>query len=300
MESDIASTRPEQSRMTALFPIALLLLAMACYMAGASVAKTLFEVISPAAVAALRIAFGTLILCVALRPWRIHLTRDSWRPLAIYGVSLGAMNLLYYQALSRIPLGIATAIEFTGPLSVSIASSRRPIDFFWTALAASGLILLAPIGRLGTGLDPVGVLCALGGGGCWALYIVFGQKAGTSHGPRTVAFGSLISALLIVPVGFISAGPALLSPSVLGPGLAIAILSTALPYPLEMTALTRLPARTFGILMSVEPAMAALFGFALLNQRLSMLQALAIAMIILASIGAVATLRRTAPMATMG
>ena len=281
--------------MTTLFPIALLLLSMASYMAGAAVAKTLFAVINPVAVVALRIGFGTLILSVILRPWRIRVTRDSYRSLAIYGVSLGIMNLLYYQALSRIPLGIATAIEFTGPLAVSIASSRQPIDFCWAALTATGLILLAPSARLGTGLDPIGVLCALGAGGCWALYIVFGQKAGISHGPRTVALGSLISALLIVPVGVVSAGPALLSPSVLGPGLAVAILSTALPYPLEMAALTRLPARTFGVLLSIEPAMAALFGFVLLGQRISMQQAAAIAMIVLASIGAVATLRRRVP-----
>jgi inner membrane transporter RhtA len=286
--------------MSTLLPIALLLLSMASYMAGASVAKTLFAVINPVAVVALRIGFGTLILSVVLRPWRIRVTRDSWRSLAIYGVSLGVMNLLYYQALSRIPLGIATAIEFTGPLAVSIASSRRPIDFFWAALAASGLILLAPIAHLGAGLDPTGVLCALAAGGCWALYIVFGQKAGISHGPRTVALGSLISAFLIVPVGIVFAGPALLSPSVLGPGLAVAILSTALPYPLEMTALTRLPARTFGILLSIEPAMAALFGFALLSQRLSTQQLAAIAMIVLASIGAVATLRSRRPVVMTG
>jgi inner membrane transporter RhtA len=164
-------------------------------------------------------------------------------------------------------------------------------------LAASGLILLAPIAHLGTGLDPNGVLFALAAGGFWALYIVFGQKAGISHGSRTVALGSLISAFLIVPVGIVSAGPALLLPSVLGPGLIIAVLSTALPYPLEMAALTRLPARTFGILLSIEPAMAALFGFAFLSQRLSTQQAAAIAMIVLASIGAVATLRRRAPVA---
>jgi inner membrane transporter RhtA len=219
--------------MSTLFPIALLLLAMASYMAGASVAKTLFAVINPVAVVALRIGFGTLILSAILRPWRIRVTRNSWRSLAIYGASLGIMNLLYYQALSRIPLGITTAIEFTGPLAVSIALSRQPVDIFWAALAASGLILLAPIAHLGNGLDPSGVLCALAAGGCWAMYIVFGQKAGISHGPRTVALGSLISAFLIVPVGIVSAGPALLSPSVLGPGLVIAILSTALPYPLR-------------------------------------------------------------------
>ncbi len=285
--------------MTALFPIALLLLSMLSFMAGASVAKTLFAVVSPATVVALRVGFGTLILGAVFQPWRIRMTRDTWRPLVIYGVSLGFMNLLYYQALSRIPLGIATAIEFTGPLAVSIASSRRPIDFCWAALAAGGLILLTPIAHLGAGLDPWGVLFALGAGGCWALYIVFGQEAGISHGPRTVAFGSIISAFIVVPVGIAAAGPALLSPSVLGLGLAVAVLSTALPYPLEMAALTRLPTRTFGVLMSGEPAIGALFGFAFLDQRLSMQQAAAIAMIILASIGTVATLRKKVPVIAM-
>ena len=286
--------------MTALYPIALLLLSMVSFMAGASLANTLFAVVSPMTVVALRIGFGTLILGAVFQPWRMRVTRDSWRPLVIYGVSLGLMNLLYYQALSRIPLGIATAIEFTGPLTVSIAYSRRPIDFCWAALAAGGLILLAPSAHAGPGLDPQGVLFALAAGGCWALYIVFGQKAGASYGPRTVAFGSLISASFVVPMGIAAAGPALLSPSVLGLGLAIAILSTALPYPLEMAALTRLPARTFGVLMSAEPAVGALFGFGFLGQRLAMPQVAAIAMIILASIGTVATRRGEAPVAAMG
>jgi inner membrane transporter RhtA len=286
--------------MAALFPIALLLLSMVSFMAGASVAKTLFAVVSPMTVVALRIGFGTLILGAVFQPWRIRVTRDSWRPLAVYGVSLGLMNLLYYQALSRIPLGIATAIEFTGPLAVSIAYSRRPIDFCWAALAATGLILLAPIAHGEVGLDPWGVFYALAAGGCWALYIVFGRLAGASHGPRTVAFGSLISACFVVPMGIAAATPALLSPSVLGLGLVVAILSTALPYPLEMAALTRLPARTFGVLMSGEPAIGALFGFAYLGQRLSVQQGAAIAMIILASVGTVATRQEKAPVAAMG
>jgi inner membrane transporter RhtA len=286
--------------MAALFPIALLLLSMVSFMAGASVAKALFAVVSPMTVVALRTGFGTLILAAVFQPWRIRLTRATWRPLAAYGVSLGLMNLLYYQALSRIPLGIATAIEFTGPLAVSIAYSRRPIDFCWAGLAAAGLLLLAPIAHSGIGLDPWGIFFALAAGGCWALYNVFGQKAGASHGPRTVAFGSLISASFVVPIGFAAAGPALLSPAVLGLGLAVAILSTALPYPLEMAALTRLPARTFGVLMSGEPAIGALFGFAFLGQRLSVQQTAAVAMIILASVGTVATRREKAPVAAMG
>jgi inner membrane transporter RhtA len=286
--------------MTRALPFVFLLLAMASYMAGASIAKTLFAAVGPTAVLALRVGLGTLILGLILRPWRIRITADSWRPLAIYGVSMGLMNLLYYQAVNRIPLGIATAIEFTGPLAVSIFSSRQPIDWGWAALAAVGLILLAPRTHLGGGLDPWGMLFALGGSGFWALYIIFGQQAGARLGPRTVALGSLIGAIFIVPIGIMSAGSALLSRSVLLPGLAVAILSTALPYPLEMFALTRLPARTFGILMSVEPAIAALFGFIFLSQRLSSQQWTAIAMIILASIGTVATMRQKAPPIALG
>jgi inner membrane transporter RhtA len=284
----------------ALFPIALLLLSMVSFMAGASIAKSLFAILSPMAVVALRTGFGTLILGAVFQPWRLRVTRATWRPLVIYGISLGLMNMLYYQALGRIPLGIATAIEFTGPLAVSIAYSRRPLDLCWAALAAGGLLLLAPVAHRGTGLDPLGVLFALAAGGCWALYIVFGRKAGASHGARTVAFGSMISACFVVPIGIAAAGPALLSPYALGLGLVIAILSTALPYPLEMAALTRLPARTFGILMSGEPAIGALFGFAFLGQHLAMQQAAAIAMIILASIGTVATSQGKAPAAAMG
>ena len=286
--------------MAALFPIALLLLSMVSFMAGASIAKSLFAILSPMAVVALRTGFGTLILAALFQPWRLRVTRATWRPLVIYSISLGLMNMLYYQALGRIPLGIATAIEFTGPLAVSIAYSRRPLDLCWAALAAGGLLLLAPIAHRGTGLDPLGVLFALAAGGCWALYIVFGRKAGASHGARTVAFGSMISACFVVPIGIAAAGPALLSPHALGLGLVIAILSTALPYPLEMAALTRLPARTFGILMSGEPAIGALFGFAFLGQHLAMQQGAAIAMIILASIGTVATSQGKAPAAAMG
>ena len=286
--------------MATLLPIAFLLLSMVSFMAGASIAKSLFAILSPMAVVALRTGFGTLILGAVFQPWRLRVTRATWRPLVIYSISLGLMNMLYYQALGRIPLGIATAIEFTGPLAVSIAYSRRPLDLCWAALAAGGLLLLAPIAHQGMGLDPLGVLFALAAGGCWALYIVFGRKAGASHGARTVAFGSMISACFVVPMGIAAAGPALLSPYALGLGLVIAILSTALPYPLEMAALTRLPARTFGILMSGEPAIGALFGFAFLGQHLAMQQAAAIAMIILASIGTVATSQGKAPAAAMG
>jgi inner membrane transporter RhtA len=238
-------------RASILFPIALLLLAMVSVQAGAAVAKTMFPVIGPVGMVAVRIAFGTIILVCVLRPWRVRITSSTWRPLAIYGVSLGVMNLLYYSALNRVPLGIAVALEFTGPLAVAVFSSRRPIDFCWIVLAAGGLLLLLPIAHFDAGIDPVGALYALAAGACWALYIVFGQKAGADHGAQTAALGSVISAILIVPIGLIDARPALFAYSTLLPGVAVAVLSTALPYTLEMIALTRLPARTFGVLMSV-------------------------------------------------
>lgn len=272
-----------------MFSIALLLLAMASFQSGASIAKTMFPVVGAAGMVTLRIGFGTVILALALRPWRARITHANWRPLLGYGVSLGTMNLLFYSSLSLIPLGIAVALEFSGPLAVAVLASRRAVDFAWIVLACAGLVLLLPLGHVGPALDGLGVLYALGAGACWALYIIFGQRAGAHHGAQTVALGTLISSIVVVPIGIASAGATLLSRSVVLPGLAVAILSTALPYTLEMFALTRLPARTFGILMSVEPAFGAVLGFVYLGERLSPLQWTAIALIIAASIGTAAT-----------
>jgi inner membrane transporter RhtA len=282
-------------RTSTLFPVAVLLLAIASTQAGASIAKTMFPVTGTLGTAAIRIGVGTIILVLALRPWRARITAGTWQPLAVYGISLGLMNSLYYKALSIVPLGIAVALEFAGPLAVVVWFSHRPLDLCWLALAAGGMALLLPIAHVSAGVDPVGALYALAAGACWALYIVFGQKAGANHGAQTAALGSVISAILIVPIGVVSAGSALLSRSIIVPGLAIAFLSTALPYTLEMLVLTRLPAQTFGILMSLEPAFAALFGFAYLGERLKALQWVAIAMVILASIGSTATAKRQVP-----
>ena len=207
------------------------------------------------------------------------------------------MNLLYYMALRTLPLGITVAIEFTGPLAVAVLASRRAIDFLWIALAAAGLALLLPLGHVQGNIDPTGALFALGAGSCWGLYIVFGQKAGADYGAQTVALGSVIASIIVVPIGVAEAGGRLFTAAVLPYGLAIALLSTALPYTLEMIALTRLPARTFGILMSIEPVFGAFVGWAILHERLSALQWVAITMIILASIGTTwtATIQRPAP-----
>src|SRR5690349_15861139 len=159
------------SRMSALLPIALLLAAMASVQAGASIAKTLFPVVGPIGMVSVRIALGTLILCMVMRPWRTRITAGTWRPLLVYGVSLGVMNMLYYLALARVPLGVAVAIEFVGPLAVAVLASRRLIDFCWIIVAVAGLSLLLPVAHIGVGTDPLGALFALAAGGCWALYI---------------------------------------------------------------------------------------------------------------------------------
>ena len=279
-----------------ILPITLLLLAMASFQAGASIAKTMFPLVGAIGTVTLRIVLGTAILAITMKPWRTRIAPGSRRALVIYGLSLGLMNLCFYLALSRIPLGIAVAVEFSGPLAVAVFTSRRALDFCWIVLAIGGLLLLLPIAHPGSRIDPVGMLYALGAGACWALYIIFGRTAGAAHGTQTVVLGSIISTIVIAPIGLATTGSALLSRSVLLPGLAVAILSTALPYTLEMIALTRIPARTFGILMSVDPALAATFGLVFLNERLSAMQWVAILLIIGASIGTTLTVQQKIPM----
>ncbi|EMA4136818.1 threonine/homoserine exporter RhtA [Cronobacter turicensis] len=273
-------------------PVVVLIVAMASIQSGASLAKSLFPVVGAPGVTALRLALGTLILALVFKPWRLRFTRRQRMPLLVYGLALGAMNYLFYLSIRTVPLGIAVALEFTGPLAVALFGSRRPVDFLWVALAVLGLWFLLPLGQDVTHVDPLGAACALGAGVCWAIYIIAGQKAGAEHGPATVAIGSLIAAVVFVPIGAMAAGEALWHWSVLPVGLGIAILSTALPYSLEMTALTRLPTRTFGTLMSMEPALAAFTGMIFLGETLTLVQWLALLSIIIASVGSTLTLRR--------
>lgn len=275
-------------------PIAALLVAMASVQSGACIAKRLFTVAGPGGTVALRIGFGTVLLCLALRPWRLRVRRESWPPLLVYGIALGTMNFLFYEALDRLPIGIAVAVEFIGPLTVAVLTSRRFIDFLWIVLAAAGLTLLLPVLHQ-THVNLPGILFALGAGACWAMYIVFGQKVGHHVGAQGVALGSMISAVLIVPIGVSTAPATLFSSAVLLPGVAVAALSTALPYSLEMIALTRLPTRMFGVLMSLEPAVGGLFGLLFLGERLVPTQWSAILLVILASIGTATTARQEVP-----
>jgi len=259
---------------------------------GASLAKSLFPVVGAPGVTALRIALGTLILVVIFKPWRLRFQKEQRLPLLLYGLSLGAMNYLFYLSIQTVPLGIAVALEFTGPLAVALFSSRRPIDFVWVVLAVLGLWFLLPLGQSVAQIDPIGALLALGAGACWAVYILTGQRAGEEHGPATVAMGSLIAAVVFVPMGMIQASDTLFQWGLLLPGLGIAILSTALPYSLEMVALTRMPSKTFGTLMSMEPALAAMSGMVFLGESLTLTQTLALCSIIAASMGSTLTLRR--------
>lgn len=264
---------------------------------GASFAKMLFPLVGAAGATTLRLTLGALVLCLLFRPWRFSLTRAQWRAVFLYGGVMGTMNLTFYAALEHIPLGIAVALEFTGPLAVALFGARRPLDFIWIAIALCGFILLLPWGGFSGDISPVGVALALCAGACWAGYIIFGQRAGTGGGPHIAALGVATAALIAMPFGIATAGVKLLDPAILPLGFAVALLSSAIPYALDMIALPRIPARLFGILMSGQPAMAALSGLLILGETLTPGQLLGMAAIILASIGATATIARPDPVA---
>ena len=258
---------------------------MASFQLGASFAVRLFPLIGPQATAALRMAGAAGILLITSAPWRGVSRRGPWAGVIAYGLALGGMNTLFYMALKTLPLGIAVAIEFIGPLGVAMAASRRPLDLVWVALALAGLLLLLPVG-LTRGVDLTGALLALAAGACWAAYIVFGRKAGEAHGARATGLGLIIAALVFFPPQLALHGAALFSLEVLPIAALVALLSSALPYSLEMFALTRMPTRVFGTLMSLEPAVGAVAGLTLLGQQLSVLQWLGMAAVMAASAGA--------------
>ena len=289
----------DRSRLvSASLSVGMLIAAMASIQVGATFAQRMFPLVGPQGASALRLIFGTAMLAIALRPWRARPTPAAWRVIVVYGAAMGVMNLMIYLAMSRIPLGVAVALEFTGPLGVALWGSRRRLDVVWVAIAVGGLVMLLPFGRAMAPLDPIGVAFALGAGVCWALYITFGQKAGGHQGVQTTALGMIVAAIVVIPIGIVHAGAALLNPTAIALGAGVGLLSTALPYSLEMVVLTRLPARTFGILMSLEPALGALAGLALLGQKLSPTQWLAVGAVMAASAGATATAGPRTPILT--
>ncbi len=276
--------------------------AMICIPIGATIAKSLLPLVGAAGATALRMSFASLLLAIFWRPWRMRPSAAALRSIAVYGVAMGCMNLCFYAALRTVPLGIVVAVEFTGPLAVALLASSRGIDYGWIALAVLGLVVLLPLGIPHGGIsgsgaaavDPIGLAYALGAGFCWAIYILFGKRAGAQVGGQSTAVGVLVGTLVILPFGIAEAGSRLLSPALLPAAVGVALLSSALPYSLEMFALPRLPTRTFGVLMSLEPAMAALVGFGFLGERLSIWQWAAILSIMLATGGSAATSPRPA------
>ncbi|PZQ56979.1 MAG: EamA family transporter [Novosphingobium pentaromativorans] len=278
-------------------PLAAVATAMVSICWGASIAKTLFPAIGPAGATALRLSLAAVILCGVFRVWQRPFDRHMLRAALPYGLALGCMNLLFYCAIQRIPLGIALATEFTGPLAVATFSSRRRVDLAWVTLAVAGLALLLPhevsggaSGKVAGGaLDPVGVLLALGAGVFWGAYILLGKRAGEALGAAAPAYGMTAAALVALPFGVAQAGTALLQPHVLATALVVAIFSSAIPYSLEMFALRRLPTKSFGILTSGEPAVGALTGALLMGETLPMVKWLGIAAVVGASIGTTLT-----------
>lgn len=259
---------------------------------GSSYAKSLFPVLGAMGVTAYRVGFATIMLCAFWRPWRFALTKDDARRIILYGLTLGLMNLSFYMAIRTLPIGIAIALEFTGPLALAMFSSRRAIDFVWIACTVVGLLLLLPLRQDVSSLDPTGLCFIFAAATFWALYIIFGKRAGSAHAGQVTSLGMLTASFVVVPFGIANAGAALLSPQLIILGLMVALLSSAIPYSLEMYALKRLPKQTFGILLSTEPAVGAISGWLILGETLSMIQLAAIGCIIVASIGSTATIKR--------
>lgn len=272
-----------------LTPYAALFAAIITLCVGTSFAKQLFPLVGAQGTTAYRVGFSALLLLAVWRPWRHPLSRADLTAVALYGAVMGLMNLSFYMALRTIPLGLAIAIEFTGPLALALIHSRRLIHFIWIGLAALGLLLLLPLKPGAGALDPVGVGFAATAAVLWALYIVLGKRTGHMHAGRTVALGMSTAALIVAPIGLASAGAELFHPRVLMLGLVVAVLSSAIPYSLEMVALKGIPKRSFGVMLSAEPAVGALAGLLMLGERLAPLQWLAIGCIIAASAGTILT-----------
>ena len=263
----------------------LLLIAMISMQSSGSLAKVLFEQFPILTVSAMRLLLGSLILALIFKIWQLNFKQVKWKAIISYGLALAGMNALFYLSIDRLPLGIAVSFEFIGPLSVALYHARQKFDFVWVGLAILGLALLFPFEQSHS-LDPIGIALVLGAGACWALYIVAGQKPTGISGNHTVCLGMFVGMLCLMPIALFMGMPsAVFEPSNFIYFIALAILASALPFSLEMIALRNLSALSFGTLMSIEPAIAALSGFIFLGEQLLWTQWLALATIISASVG---------------
>ena len=273
--------------------VALVIGGLACQEVGASLAVLLFPATGPLGMVMLRLVFSAILLLVVARPSLRGRSVAAWRSVVVFGVLLACMNAFFYLALERLPLGVTVTIEVLGPLTLSVVVSRRLSAWLWAGLALAGVVLLAGGGW--ERLDLIGVLCALAAAACWAGYILSSARVGRQFSQLDgLAIAMAVGAVLALPLGIVDAGAALLNPVTLGLGAAIAILSSAIPYALELTALRRLPASGFAVLMSLAPATATLAGWILLGQRLTVVELAGIALVIVASVGAVRASGRAA------
>lgn len=268
--------------------IALVVVAVSTLQVGAAFAVTLFDEVGSAGAALLRLSIAAVVLLAVWRPSLAGHSRADVLTAVAFGLALGTMNWAIYSAMDRIPIGVAVTIEFAGPLGVAVALSRRPRDLVWVALAATGILLLTnPFGA--SDLDAAGIAFALLAAAAWAVYIPLSARTGAVFpGGRGLAIAMLAGALLIAPAGIAQGGTQLLAPALLVQGAIVALASSVIPYSLEMESLRRIPARVFGVLMSLEPAVAALAGFVVLGQALGALDLAAIGLVVIASAGAAA------------
>ncbi|MFJ2115756.1 EamA family transporter [Streptomyces sp. NPDC087850] len=282
------AAEPAAGKGRALGPVALVVTAGLSVQFGAAIAVLLMPRTGPVGVVALRLTLSAIVMLAVCRPTLRGHARADWGTVVVFGAAMAAMNGLFYQAADRIPLGAAVTLEVLGPLVLSVIVSRRLVNVVWAALALGGVVLLSGGGF--DRLDPVGAAFALAAGAMWALYIVFSARTGRRF-PQAdgLALAMGVGALFALPLGLAEAGAKLLVPSTLGLGLAVALMSSVLPYTLELLALRRMPAPTFAVLMSLEPAIAATAGFFVLHQALSVTDAVAVALVIVASMGAVRT-----------
>jgi inner membrane transporter RhtA len=269
-------------------PTALVMLSIVSAQLGAAIAKTLFDSLGPGGTVFLRIAFASLVLLVLVRPKLGGYDRNAYLVVGLFGLALAGMNFSIYLAIDRIPLGVAVTLEFVGPLGVAVAGSRRALDVLWVVLAAAGILLLAPLGAFGgMDLDPVGVAFALFAGCLWASYILLSARTGSAFpGGTGLVIALCVGTVVLAPFGIAGAGYALLDPKLLLAGFGVAMLSSAIPFSLDLEALRRIPARVFGVLMSLEPAVAALAGLVVLGERLEVRAVAAIVLVTVAAAGA--------------
>lgn len=272
-----------------LLAVLYMVLSMTSYQISASFAKQLFLVLDPITVTILRLCFAAIIVCVMFRSWKVIrcLQFLKWRDLLCYSASLGVMNILFYMSLGKLPQGIAVGLEFIGPLGLALISIQNRKDYVWVLLAILGIVLMVPWGETNSSnFDLFGAACALGAGLCWALYIYFGQRVVQQNiGMHALTIAISISALCLLPIGLYNNASALIDTQYWGKAITIAVLATAIPYALDLKALQHLNKTSYGTLSSLSPALAALVGFILLSEKITLLQTVALVCIMLASVG---------------